>query len=126
MANDIMAVKDETLTTVETKIKEMQETGGINLPANYSASNALQSAWLILQETKDRNDKPALEVCTRSSIANALLDTVIQGLSPAKKQVYFIVHGLKLTAMRSYFGTMAITKRLQSVKDIFAQDRVRR
>jgi len=121
MANDIMTVKDETLTTVETKIKEMQETGGINLPANYSASNALQSAWLILQETKDRNDKPALEVCTRSSIANALLDMVIQGLSPSKKQLYFIVYGSKLSATRSYFGTMAVTKRLQSVKDIFAQ-----
>lgn len=108
-------------TSVETKIKEMQENGGINLPANYSASNALQSTWLILQETEDKDHRPALEVCTRSSIANALLDTVIQGLSPAKKQVYFIVYGSKLTATRSYFGTMAVTKRLQSVKDIFAQ-----
>ncbi|KLU64045.1 recombination and repair protein RecT [Desulfosporosinus acididurans] len=121
MANDLMAVKEETLTTVETKIKEMQENGGINLPANYSASNALQSAWLILQETKDKDGKAALEVCTRSSIANAMLDTVIQGLSPAKKQVYYIVRGSKLTAMRSYFGTMAVTKRLESVESIFAQ-----
>ena len=47
-----MAVKDETLTTVETKIKEMQETGGINLPANYSASNALQKR--VANPTGDR------------------------------------------------------------------------
>jgi len=46
---------------------------------------------------------------------------VIQGLSPAKKQGYFIVYGNQLQFMRSYFGTMAVTKRLEAVQDVVAQ-----
>ena len=79
--------------TVLSKIKDFEEAGELKLPTNYSAANALKSAWLILQETKDRNDKPALVVCTKESVANALLDMVVQGLSPMKKQCYFIVYG---------------------------------
>src|SRR5690606_18529173 len=52
---------------------------------------------------------------------NALLDMVVQGLNPAKKQGYFIVYGRQLVFQRSYFGTMAVTKRVTGAKDIFAQ-----
>jgi recombination protein RecT len=65
--------------------------------------------------------KPALEVCTKESIYMALLDMTIQGLSAAKKQGYFIVYGKKLQFSRSYFGTMAVTKRLDGVVDVVAQ-----
>src|SRR5690554_5350627 len=121
MANDLALIKKDTVDVVANRIKEFQEKGEIHFPPNYSPENAMKSAWLILQETKDRNDKPALDVCTRDSIANALLDMVVQGLSPAKKQGYFIVYGNRLSFMRSYFGTMAVTKRLNGVEDIFAQ-----
>lgn len=114
-------VKKDIIDLVEAKVKEFQTTGELSFPPSYSPSNALKSAWLIIQETQDRDKKPALSVCTRESVANALLDTVIQGLSPAKKQVYYIVYGNKLTAMRSYFGTIAVTKRLSGVEDVFAQ-----
>lgn len=80
----------------------------------------MKSAWLILQNTQDRNKRPALEVCTKDSIANALLDMVVQGLNPAKKQGYFIVYGSQLTFQRSYFGTMAVTKRVAKAKSIDA------
>ncbi|WP_238594745.1 recombinase RecT [Caenibacillus caldisaponilyticus] len=80
----------------------------------------MKSAWLILQSTVDRNKRPALEVCTRDSVANALLDMVIQGLNPAKKQCYFVVFGNQLICMRSYFGTMAVTKRVTGAKEINA------
>ena len=94
---------------------------GLALPTNYSAQNALKAAYLRLQSVKDRQGRPALTVCSQSSIANALLDMAIQGLSPAKNQCYFIVYGNELQMQRSYFGTIAALKRLDSVEDIDAQ-----
>src|SRR5699024_6647400 len=79
-----------------------------------------RSAWLVLQETQDRSKQQALEVCTRDSVANALLDMVVQGLNPQKKQGYFIVYGNTLVFQRSYFGTMAVTKRVTGAKEINA------
>ncbi|WP_144460067.1 recombinase RecT, partial [Bacillus pumilus] len=60
------------------------------------------------------------ESCSRESIANSLLDMVVQGLSPAKTQCYFIPYGKQLQLNRSYFGTQAVLKRLTNVKDIWA------
>ena len=94
---------------------------GLALPAHYNAQNALKAAYLRLQTVKDRQGNPALTVCTEPSIANALLDMAIQGLSPAKNQCYFIVYGNELQMQRSYFGTIAALKRLDSVEDIDAQ-----
>ena len=107
---------DITLSRINTLEKE----GGLTYPPNYSAANALRSAYLNIQDLKDRQGRPALEVCTRDSVINALLNTVIMGLNPAKKQVYYIVYGNKLEAQRSYFGTMLATKRVPGVKDIWA------
>ncbi len=103
------------------RINELVEAGQIQMPANYNPGNALKEAWLILQNTEDKNKQPALQVCTKISIVNALLDMCIQGLSPAKKQCYFIVRGNLLTLSRSYFGTIAVLKRLKGVEDVFAQ-----
>lgn len=94
------------------RISAMKSAGELNLPDNYSAPNALQSAWLILQDVKDMNKRPALEVCTPQSIAFALLQTVLQGLNPAKRQCSFIVYGNKLTLQREYQGDIAIAKRV--------------
>lgn len=94
---------------------------GLALPAHYNAQNALKAAYLRLQTVKDRQGRPALTVCTEPSIANALLDMAIQGLSPAKNQCYFIVYGNELQMQRSYFGTIAALKRLDSIEDIDAQ-----
>lgn len=112
---NVPVVQKDVVDSVLAKITKFEETGELKLPANYSAANALKSAWLILQETKDRSDRPALTVCTKESIANALLDMVVQGLSPMKKQCYFIVYGSKLTLQRSYLGTLAIAKRVGGV-----------
>lgn len=101
------------------KITELKGEGLV-LPLNYSAENALKSAFFVLQGVEDKNHQPALQVCSRPSIANALLNMVIQGLSPAKTQCYFIVYGTELQMSRSYFGTQAVIKRLTNVKDIYA------
>lgn len=114
------ALAREMVDSVQEKITALEEGNGINFPPNYSVANALRTAWLQIQEVKDLNNRPALEVCTKESVANALLNTVIQGLSPAKKQVYYIVYGNQLQAQRSYFGTMAATKRIPGVTEVWA------
>lgn len=101
---------------VLTRIEEFQKTGGMVLPKNYSVENHMKSAWLILQATTDRNGNQALVVCTKESIANALLDMVLQGLAVSKKQGYFIVYGNKLEFQRSYFGTIALAKRTGGIR----------
>lgn len=121
MENKEITVKQKTITdNVLTRIKEMEGDGMIQMPYNYSYQNALKSAWLVLQETQTRDKKPVLEVCSQTSICNALLDMCVQGLSVAKKQGYFIPYGNKLEFSRSYLGTVAVTKRLTGVKDVKA------
>lgn len=118
-SNQVAIIQRDITDSVNKKIDELQSEG-LALPPNYSHSNALKSAFFKLQEVKDRNGKPALEVCTKESIANALLDMVVQGLSPAKTQCYFVVYGTQLQMLRSYFGTQAVLKRLNGVNDIWA------
>lgn len=101
---------------VLSRIEQFQADGGLTLPANYSVENHLKSAWLILQSTKDKDGNPALSVCTKDSIANALFDMVLQGLAVSKNQGYFIVYGNKLEFQRSYFGTVALAKRVGGIK----------
>lgn len=108
------------LETVSKRVRDLTEKGQINFPKNYSPENALKSFWLILQETQDRNKQPALKVCTKESVMNAMLDMVLQGLSPAKKQCYPIVYGNHLNLQRSYFGTQAIAKRITGAEKIVA------
>lgn len=119
----LQVVKEERNITdnVLNKIHQFQNNGQIYFPNNYSPENALKSAWLKLQEVKDKNGKLALETCTQPSIANALLNMVIQGLNPMKNQCYFIPFGNQLTLMRSYFGSIAVAKQFGEIKDITAE-----
>lgn len=130
MSNEIVKKEDKQLAVKEernitdnvlNKIHRFQSNGQIYFPENYSPENALKSAWLKLQEVKDKNGKLALEVCTQASIANALLNMVIQGLNPMKNQCYFIPYGNQLTLMRSYFGSIAVAKQFGEIKDITAE-----
>lgn len=108
------AIQKHTKITdrVMARIQRLESEKKIALPPNYSAENALQSAWLTLQTVVDKDKRPALSVCTPGSVANSLLDMVIQGLNSAKKQCYFIVYGNQLTLSRSYFGTQAVLQRI--------------
>lgn len=105
-------IADQVLERINTFTRD----GGLVIPKNYSVTNNMKSAWLMLQEVTDRNSKPALEVCTKTSVANALFDMVLQGLSVSKKQGYFIVYGNKLEFQRSYFGTVSLAKRSGGIK----------
>lgn len=121
MKNEIKKIEEKQITDIVfNKVVGLQAKGAIDFPNNYSVGNALKSAYLILQEAKTREKKPVLQVCTQDSIANALLDMLVQGLNPTKQQCYFIPYGNQLTLSRSYLGTIALTKRLKGVKDVVA------
>lgn len=102
--------------TVNHKVAAMQQDG-LALPQNYSPANALKSAFFAMTNATGGN---LLEKCSKESIANSLLDMVVQGLSPAKTQCYFVPYGQTLKMTRSYFGTQAVLKRLKEVKDVWA------
>lgn len=118
MSNELAKQEKTIVDSVQKRIAEMQNSGSIELPNNYSVGNALKSAYLVLQETQTRDKKPVLQACTQESIANSLLDMATQGLNPSKEQCYFIAYGNKLTMSRSYLGTIALTKRIKGVKDV--------
>jgi recombination protein RecT len=113
--------KKSPVDIVAAQIKELQEKGQLHFPANYSVGNALASAWLTLQGVKDKEKRPVLQSCTHESIINSLLDMAIQGLNPSKKQCHFVAFGNVLLLLRSYFGTVAVTKRVTHCKDVFAE-----
>ena len=115
-----VSFKEETINHVLTKINDLIGSGQLVLQPNYSAANALQSAWFKLLEIPKGKDKPLIELCTKSSIANALFKMVADGLNPAKNQVYFIPYGQKLECQRSYQGTIAIAKRYGKLANIAA------
>lgn len=117
MTNQIVSIQKDITDVVNSKIASLQGEGLVIAP-NYAPANALKSAFFKILKTKDRNKRPALEVCTKDSIANALLEMVIQGLSPAKNQCYFIVYENELQLQRSYFGTMAVLLQLSHIKSI--------
>lgn len=111
-----VALQRNVCDEVIARVNKLEQDKMLVLPKDYAVENHLKAAWLILQETVDRNNKPVLEVCTKPSIANCLLDMTLQGLSASKKQCYFVAYGNKLTLMRSYFGTVAIAKRAGNIK----------
>lgn len=116
---ELALIKRDVVDVVAERIRHFQENKELMLPPNYSAENAIKAAWLAIQATTDKDGKPALEVCTKDSIANSLLDMVVQGLTPSKQQCYFVVYGKKLVCLRSYFGSMALVKRILPESEIW-------
>lgn len=115
---EIKKFEEKTVDSVLNRIAEFTTSGELRLPPNYSVENAVRSAWLVLQDVTDHDKKPALEVCTKESIANAFLEMVIKGLSVVKKQGYLIVYGKKLEFEESYIGTIAIAKRDAGIEEV--------
>lgn len=118
---ELSVLKNEISESVLNEVLEMEKKARVSFPKNYNPENALKASFLVLERVVDINKRPALEVCSAVSIKKALFDMLIQGLSVAKSQGYFIVKGGQLCFDRSYFGTVAITKRIKGVVDVFAQ-----
>jgi recombination protein RecT len=118
---ELSVLKNEISESVLNDVLEMQKLGRVSFPKNFNPENALKASFLVLEKTKDMSKQPALSVCSAISVKKALFDMLIQGLSVAKTQGYFIVRGKELCFDRSYFGSIAITKRIKGVVDVFAQ-----
>lgn len=120
MSNDLTQMTQRSLDEqVIGNLNRLQEQG-LEMPPGYSPQNALKSAFFELTNNSGGNllQLAANNPETKISISNALLDMVIQGLSPAKKQCYFIKYGNKVQLMRSYFGTMAVLDRVTGGAEI--------
>lgn len=111
-------VKADITAQVLAKVNTFQESGELTLPKDYNVGNALKSAYLVLLETEDKDKKPVLQSCTQESIANSLLKMVVWGLSPLKKQCYFVAYGNKLKCSPDYTGNIALAKRYADLKNI--------
>lgn len=108
------------VTKVAEKVQSMVENNQINIPENYSIVNAVQAAYFKLTEVDFKKKTSLIESATKESVAFSLQDMAIQALSVAKNQGYFIVYGDKMQFVRSYHGTQAVLKRMNGVKDIWA------
>lgn len=114
MNNGLVEMQKTLTEKVGRRVSQMEQEG-LALPKNYNYQNALKSAFFELDKVR------GIEQCTQASIANALLNMITQGLSPAKTQCYFIAYGNELQMQRSYFGTVAALKRLEDVEKISAE-----
>jgi recombination protein RecT len=112
----VETVKKNISTVVLEKIDAFKATGELRLPKDYSAENALKSAYLILSDPRNN----LLAKCTQNSVADALLKMVVWGLSPLKKQCDFIAYGDKLDCSIEYTGNIALAKRYGCLKTIKA------
>ena len=98
-------------TLVLNRVDEMCKIG-FTMPKDYNYVNAVKATMLKLPEAKDKNGKPALEVCTPSSIQSALFSMVVKGLDVSKNQAYLVVYNDKLQLQESYFGKVLQVKRI--------------
>ena len=98
-------------TLVLNRVDEMCKIG-FTMPKDYNYVNAVKATMLKLQEVKDKNGKPALEVCTPSSIQSALFSMVVKGLDVSKNQAYLVCYGQQLQLQESYFGKVLQVKRI--------------
>lgn len=113
MENQIVKNEKNITDKVLNQVSIMTKEQGLKLPSTYNVSNALKSAYLKLAETNLLNGD-------QISLAQALLNMVVQGLNPSKNQCYFINYGGKITLMRSYFGDRTACLNAGLVKDIQA------
>ena len=105
-----LVVNNSFIDGLSAQLKE-KEKYGLTFPPDYNPTNALTGAYLVLQETEDKNHKCVLQSCTQASIAHTLMDMVTMGLSMQKKQCYPVAYGGKLQCQVSYHGHKAMAHR---------------
>ena len=119
-ATALKRMQEETTQQILDRVNGWQETGELILPKDYKVGNAIKLAWLYLQTVEDRNHKKAIDVCTKDSICNALLDMVLHGEYP-KKHCYFIVYGNRLEWNERYLGKYMRAKRDTEIANVYTQ-----
>lgn len=101
-------------------ILDSMTAGEISVPAGYNVGSEVALAMMKIAQTTDRTGTPAVKVCTKDSIITALRQMAMNGLSMAQNQCYAIVYGNQLQIQRSYFGALAILRRIFPMYDITA------
>lgn len=113
-------MQEKTVNAVMKQVEELQQTGGLVLPKDYNVNNALKSAWIYIQTIETRTKQKAIDVCTKLSICNCLLEMVIRGQHP-KKHCYFIPCGNSLEYWERYTGKLLRAKRDTKIQEVVAQ-----
>lgn len=91
------------------KINQYVELGMV-LPENFNPTNSLKKARMMLNDMKIQG-KPVLEVCTKESVIQCLIDSCCKGLDYSEMQVYFIPRANIMTNLESVYGRIARAKR---------------
>ena len=107
---DFISYKNRLTTSVLNKIGDLRK-GGISVPSGYSADNQIYLAFLKLTSMQSKSGKPMLSEVTPQSVANALLNMCIMGLSLEKGQCAFIQYGNEVQFQMQYHGRVALAKR---------------
>lgn len=114
MANEL-TIEKYTLSlasqAIEWVTKDIQ-CGKIPPVTGYNVGSEITQGLLKIMQTKDKNGRSALEVCTKESVLSAMRDMAVQGISMGRSQCYPIVYGSQLQIMRSYFGTITVFNRM--------------
>lgn len=111
MAGELVISTKDVGQKVIDRVTKLGESGMV-FAKDYNYTNAIKASMLNLAEVVDKNKNPALEVCTETSVQQALFEMVTKGLDVSKKQGYFIVRGDKLCFHTSYFGNILLVRRL--------------
>lgn len=104
-------ISDKLLANFDKLAKE----GQLTFPKGYQVGNEIKSAYFKIMSTSN------MAVCSAASIAQALSDMVVQGLSVTRNQVYLIPYSGQLQCQRSYFGDIALAKRTGLIVDVNAR-----
>lgn len=104
-------ISDKLLASMDKLVQQ----GQLTFPKGYQLGNELKSAYFKI------TSNPILASCNPSSIANALSDMVIQGLSVQRNQGYLIPYNGQLSFQRSYFGDIMLAKRTGLITEVNAR-----
>lgn len=106
MSNDFDLIRK----TVENELADYEFRLG------FSPESAWAAAYLIWEKQN------FYKWCTPESRAKCLLDMLVFGLNPLKKQCYFIPYGKTLTFVMDYSGAIIVAKDVnKTIKDIRAK-----
>lgn len=119
-ATALKRMQEETTQQILDRVNGWQETGELVLPKGYHVGNAIKMAWLYLQTVENIKHEKAIDVCTRDSICNSLLNMVIHGEYP-QKHCYFIVYGNRLEWNERYLGKLMRARRDTEIEKVNAQ-----
>jgi recombinational DNA repair protein RecT len=112
MANELSIKSQQGIVDYAT---DYVRKNNIILSQNYDLPRAMNSLYLNLLQVKDKNQRPALEVCSEVTIREAVMDCVNKELNVSKAQGYYIVYGDKLQFQPSYFGLSKMARDLAGV-----------